>query len=133
MKGCMETQAYLSGEGAYRAVSGCVRISPFGNGSVVQAHVRGLPCPSAFYGFFIELCGRRCPLPPLLSCCGEALMSVYVCSFRPEDTICGRIVLTGDPCARNCAPIACGCIVEVVTPGCRPMDPRPLFAAPIRW
>jgi len=134
MKGCMETQALITGEGAYRCVSGCVRISPMGNGSVVQAHIRGLPHPSAFYGFCIELCGCRCLLPSLLSCCGEALLSVYVCSFSPQETVRGQVILTADPCAPGGRiQIACGPILPCVTHSRCPADPRPLFAAPPRW
>ncbi len=133
MKGCMETQAILCGEGCYRFVTGMVRISPLGSGSVVQAHVRGLPCQPGFFGLYIELCGRRCPLPPLLSCEGEALMSVYTCAFCPEDTVGGQVVLTTDPCmTSDCARIACGPVARCVRPRGCPPDPRPLFAAPIR-
>lgn len=137
MKAHPEAQAMISGSGAYRSVSGCVRISPMGGGSAVQAHVRGFPCPSDFYGFSVELNGgRRCPLPPLMTCCGEALMSVWTDSFAPSEAVCGRVVLTGDPCAPGSCPrpVACGAIRPFVRPDCRcPPDPRPLFAAPIRW
>lgn len=133
MKGFMETQAMLTGEGAHRCVCGRIRISPMGCGSVVQAHVRGLPGRSCFFGFCIELCGRRYPLPPLLSCDGEALLSVYACAFCPEDTVGGHVLLTTDPCAPDgCMRIACGCISPCVRQPCCPPDPRPLFGAPPR-
>lgn len=132
MKGCMETQAYISGEGGYRCVSGQVRIAPLSCGSVIQAHIRSLPGKNCFYGFSIELCGRRCPLPPLLSCEGEALLSVYLCSLCPEDAIGGRIIITTDPCAPDCRPVACGCIKPYLRQPCCPPDPRPLFGAPPR-
>lgn len=132
MKGCMETQAHITGEGRYRRLCGQVRISPLGCGSVVQIHVRNLPDRDCFYGFRIELCGRIHPLPPLLSCGGEALMSVYVCSFYPDDTAGGHVILTTDPCAPCCERIACGCITPCLRPACCPPDPRPLFGAPPR-
>lgn len=132
MKGCMETQARIVGENRFRPICGQVRISPLGCGSVVQAHIRGLPGSGCLYGFRLELCGRVFPLPPLLSCDGEALMSVYVCSFCPEDTVGGQLILTTDPCAPGCARIACGRITPCVRPPCCPPDPRPLFGAPPR-
>ena len=134
MKGCMETQAMIAGEGAHRSITGMICIRPLGCGSVVQAHVRGLPGRSCFFGLFIELCGQRCPLPPLMNCGGEALMSVYACSFCPEDTVGGRICITADSCTSGCGvPIACGCISPAISQPCCPPDPRPLFGAPPRW
>jgi len=134
MKGCMETQAMLCGESIYCAITGTIRISPLQCGSVVQVHVRGLPGRSCFFGLCIDLCGQRHPLPPLLNCGGEALMSVYVCTFRPEDTVGGQVFLTTDPCTPDCGkPLACGCITPRLSPPCCPPDPRPLFGAPPRW
>ena len=128
MKGCIETQAVLCGEGAFPCISGRIRISPLGQGSIVQVHIRGLPCRDGFFGLCIELCGRRYPLPGLPACAGEALMSVYAGAFCPEETIGGCILLTTDPCApcgSQC--IASGRIGICLSPCCPP-DPRPLFA-----
>ena len=126
-----ETQAVICGEGAYRHITGCVRISPFRSGSVVQAHIRGLPSHPQMLGFSIEICGRLFPLPALLNACSEALMSVYTCDFTPCETVGACVRLTCDPCANSC-PIACGVLAPCFTQGCCPPDPRPLFAAPIR-
>ena len=132
MKRCTETQAHLAGAEAYRCLSGRVTISPVGCGSAVQVHIRRLPFRCAFLGFCIELCGRRYPMPELMVCDGEALMSVYTGVFRPEETVGGRIIITGDPHSPcGCRPVACGCLSPVFIPGCCPPDPRPLFAAPI--
>ena len=134
MKGCLETQAVICGEGAHRCVAGRVHISPMGCGSVIQAHIRRLPCQGSFFGFCIELCGRRFPLPELLACDGEALMSVFTGAFSPEDTVGGHVVLTTDPCVPGgCMRIACGRICPCVRQECCPPDPRPLFAALIHW
>ena len=133
MKGCLETFATISSESACRSICGQVKISSLGCGSVIQAHIRGLPGRSVFFGFSVELCGRTYPLPPLLSCDGEALMSVYTGAFQPEDTPGGQIVLTPDPCSpHRGGVIACGRIVPCVRQPCCPPQPRPLFAAPIR-
>ena len=134
MKGCLETQATVWGEGCRRCITGQIRISPLSCGSVVQLHIRGLPGDAGFFGVHIELCGRRYPLPPLLSCGGEALMSVYAGAFSPEDTLGGQVILSTDPCAPGgCTRIACGRIERCVRPSRCPPDPRPLFAAPIHW
>lgn len=134
MKCCTETQAFLSGEGPYRRLCGRILVSCQGRGSVVQTHIRNLPCQCAFLGLCLELCGRRYPLPELLVYRGEALMSVYTGAFTPKDTVGGLAVLIGDPClgARG-TPIACGRLSACFSPDCCSFDPRPLFAAPIRW
>ena len=126
MKGCIETQASLRSEGCCSCISGCARISPFGCGSVIQVHIRGLP-HDGFYGLSIELCGRHFPLPALLACRGEALMSVYSCAFVPGETVGGCILLSADPCAPNGGCIASGRISACFS-SCCPPDPRPLFA-----
>jgi len=132
MKCCSETQAHLAGTEEYRCLTGCVTISPIGCGSAIQVHIRHLPFRHAFLGFCIELCGRRYPLPELMVCDGEALMSVYTCAFRPEETVGARVILTRDPHSPcGCCPVACGTFAPLFSPGCCPPDPRPLFAAPI--
>jgi len=132
MRGCTEMQAYIAGEGRYRCICGQVRLSPLGCGSVVQTHIKGFPGKNCFYGLLIEQCGRHFPLPPLLPCSGEALMSVYTCSFCPEDIAGGQVIITTDPCSPCCTHIACGRIVPCIRHSCCPPDPRPLFGAPPR-
>ncbi len=145
MRGCndfVETQATLRGEGRFCNISGHVRFSPMGCGSVMQAQIHGLPecCGQdpTFFGLFVEdgcACscnGRRIPLPTLTAYCGEALVSVYIPCLTPQQ-LTGRILsLTSDPC-RGCGnPIACGEIRPCVKSECCCCpDPRPLFAAPI--
>lgn len=132
MKNCCGAQAQLAAEGCSCRISGCIRLLPMRCGSVVQVHVCGLPRCRAFYGLYIELCGQRCALPPLISCSSEALMSVYTDAFTPAEAVGCPAVLTTDPCIPGgCTRIACGRIMPDRA-DCRP-DPRPLFAAPIHW
>lgn len=134
MRSCTETQTCLTGEGAYRHLCGRVTVSPFLCGSVIQIHVRCIPCRCAFLGFCLEICGRKYPLPELLVTRGEALLSVYTSAFTPKDTAGAQVILTGDPCSPECGTVvARGCLAPCFTPGCCPPDPRPLFAGPIRW
>lgn len=130
----METQASVCGEGRYRAVSGCVRVSPMACGSAVQVHVKGLPCADGFIGLCAVICGREYRLPPLLACQGEAIMSVYVCAFSPEETIGGQIILTADTgIYGERVRVASGRFEPVSRPGCFPPAPQPRPVGRIHW
>ena len=124
-------QAMIRGEGIHSCICGCVRFCPMECGTVVQVHIRNLPESSSFLGIQIENSGCCFALPPLLSCNGNALMSVYAGCLSPEK-LCGSIlVITSDPC--SCCRIACGRILPCAPQGHRCSDPRPLFAAPVYY
>lgn len=132
MKCHTETQAFLTGEGACRRLCGRIAVSHMNCGSVVQIHIRNLPCDRAFACLCIELRGGSYPLPGLPISRGEALMSVYTAAFTPEDTVGCRVVLTGENRGACREILACGRLSPCFSPDCCPPDPRPLFAAPIR-
>lgn len=125
-----QAQAIVCGEGSRTCICGCVLFSPLRCGVIVQVHIRNLPA-SGFFGLHIEKCGSRIVLPPLLSCDGEALMSVYLGGASVCRLSGGSILVTAGPDCCSQPVIACG----IIRP-CRPQrgcaaDPRPLFASPI--
>lgn len=121
-------------------LSGTVRFYPVTGGTLVVAHMKGLPPEAGFLGMHIHEgasctgvdfedtgghynpAGRPHPfhagdLPPLLNCRGRAWLAVRTDRFRPVDVVGRTLVIHGgpddfrtQPAGNAGAKIACGSI-----------------------
>lgn len=111
----------IRGDRTLPKVSGTVKFYQRGNGTLVVAHLCGLPrSETGFYAFHIheggdccgegfpntgghlDFCGAEHPrhagdLPPLLACDGEAYLAVMTGRFQVKDVIGRTVVIHSRP------------------------------------
>ena len=138
---CPAAVVCIRGDEDHPNLRGRAELVPCCGGTMVNIGVRGLPeSATGFFALHIhegETCGGAAfsrtgghfnpkgeahprhagDLPPLLSCCGRAYLSVYTSRFRPEDVIGKTLVIHSGPDDFKTQPagdagnkIACGMI-----------------------